>query len=125
MARNRRMSFRTLFSPSQRSERTKRWRKRFPRFSFSPWQSTRIVENVCGWFRATAAASRAVRMATGSQVIGVGYGRSLRLEGLEDRRLLAADVWVNDNWALIADNGALGVVDVGDVVRNDNDTLAP
>jgi hypothetical protein len=48
---------------------------------------------------------------------------SLGVELLEERSLLAANVFMNDNWDLVADNGAIGVLDAGDVVQNNNDTL--
>src|SRR5262245_56000983 len=50
---------------------------------------------------------------------------SLRLEILEDRLAPAVATFVDDNWNLIADNGTVGVLDAGDVVRNDNDTINP
>src|SRR5688572_4078019 len=83
--------FRSLFSPERRSARTARWSKRFRRFSLSSWQSNRIVEQVCGMFRAGALAARAVREATGSTTVGMSYGRQLAMESLEDRRVLNAD----------------------------------
>src|SRR5262249_5527154 len=50
----------------------------------------------------------------------------LRLEQLEDRLAPAvATTFVNDNWNLITDNGAPGVLDAGDEVRNNNDTINP
>jgi parallel beta-helix repeat protein len=47
----------------------------------------------------------------------------LRLELLEPRQLLAADVFVNDNWHLLTDVGVVGSLDAGDIVRNDNDIV--
>lgn len=44
-------------------------------------------------FRSGAEAARAVRSATGTQLIGAGYGRSLRLESLESRQLLTTSPW--------------------------------
>lgn len=47
-------------------------------------------------------------------------------EVLEDRLAPAvALAYVNDNWNLIQDNGTVGVLDLGDVVRNNNDTINP
>lgn len=37
--------------------------------------------------------------------------------------LATTPTYVNDNWNLITDNGTTGVVDAGDVVRNNNDTI--
>src|SRR5262249_3536168 len=49
-----------------------------------------------------------------------------RFERLEDRLAPATTpTFVNDNWNLIVDNGLVGVLDAGDVVRNDNDTINP
>jgi hypothetical protein len=45
------------------------------------------------------------------------------VEKLEDRSLLAANVFMNENWHVVTDAGTLGVLDSGDTVRNDNDTL--
>jgi nitrous oxidase accessory protein NosD len=119
MARNRTPRFMNLFSPERRSSRTNRWRKRFPKFTLSSWQSSRIIQSVCSAFRAGAEASRVVRWATGSQVVSAGGSKSLRIEGLEERRVLDSSLWnlaasdysqnwtdsaqitTNDNWALI------------------------
>jgi hypothetical protein len=90
MSSKRRFSFRSLFTPKRRVERTQRWRQRFPRFTFSEWRSRSIVESVCGWFRASAAVDQAVRRATGSQLVGACYGRQLGVEGLEERQMLSA-----------------------------------
>ena len=48
-----------------------------------------------------------------------------RMEMLEPRQLLAADIYVNDNWQFVTDNGAQGVLDVGDIVTNANDANNP
>ncbi|HEX6961361.1 MAG TPA: cadherin-like domain-containing protein, partial [Lacipirellula sp.] len=82
-----------LFSPERRSARSKRWRKRFPKFSLSSWHSSRIAESVCGAFRAGAQASRVVRWASGTQVVSTLGSKSLRLEGLEPRQMLTTTPW--------------------------------
>src|SRR4051794_21368057 len=130
-------SFRRMFSPTRRSasaaptddkrqqrrkRQARRWRERFRAFALSSWQSSRIVQGVCELFRSSAETARALRGATGTQFVGLG-NRSLRIESLEQRQLLAADIWVNNNWNLIADNGTVGVVDQGDIVKNDNDSV--
>src|SRR5262245_13187428 len=52
--------------------------------------------------------------------------RRPEVERLEDRLAPSvATTFVNENWNLIADNGTVGVLDAGDVVRNDNDTISP
>ncbi|BBO36057.1 right-handed parallel beta-helix repeat-containing protein [Lacipirellula parvula] len=99
MARNRTPRFMNLFSPERRSARTNRWRKRFQKLSLSSWQSSRVVEAVCSVFRAGSEATRLVRGSMTSQIVMAGGGRSLRMEGLEERSLLAADVYVDDSWS--------------------------
>lgn len=48
------------------------------------------------------------------------------LEQVEERIAPATTpTFVNDNWNLITDNGMIGKLDAGDVVRNNNDTIAP
>jgi hypothetical protein len=47
-----------------------------------------------------------------------------RFESLEDRKLLAALSYVNDDWHVVTDNGD-AVLSVGDVVSNANDAAAP
>ncbi len=74
----------------RRKTRVKKWRERFKRFSLSAWHESAIVQTVCGLFRAGADTARAVRAATGSQIVGPSYGRQLRIEGLEQRQMLAA-----------------------------------
>lgn len=51
--------------------------------------------------------------------------RRLHVEQLEERSLLAAVVFMNDNWAVTTDQGVIGVLDAGDTVSNLNDTIAP
>ncbi len=51
--------------------------------------------------------------------------RRIAVQPLEERALLALTTFMNDNWNMITDNGAPGVVDAGDVVRNNNDAIAP
>ena len=46
--------------------------------------------------------------------------RLLRIEGLERKQLLAADVYVNDNWFVVVDQGVAGL-DNGDTVDNSLD----
>ena len=46
-----------------------------------------------------------------SQIVMAGGGRSLRMEGLEQRALLAADVYVDDNWAGYSNGDAIADVD--------------
>ena len=43
-------------------------------------------------------------------------GRTLRLEPLEERKLLAAMLYVNDNWDVDVDNGPLGLSNGDEVV---------
>jgi nitrous oxidase accessory protein NosD len=132
-----RTRFGRLFSPRQRSasavvseevrekrrqRRARKWRERFRRITLSSWQSNRIVQGVFDLFRSSVESARAVRAATGSQFVGLG-NRTLRVETLEARQMLAADIWVSNNWALVADNGTPGVVDAGDIVRNDNNAI--
>src|SRR5262245_37383399 len=102
MARNDRgrADFGRMFSPRRRSasavasqesqqkrreRRARKWRERFKRFSLSAWHESVIVQTVCGLFRASTATARALRAATGSHIVGAGYGRQLRVEGLELR----------------------------------------
>lgn len=100
-----RLGFGRQFSPKRRSSttapvesgaarrqaRVKRWRERFRRLSLSSFQSSRIVQGVCDLFRSGAEAARAVHAATGSHVVGMGYGnRQLRMESLESRQMLTA-----------------------------------
>ncbi|MEQ8787080.1 MAG: right-handed parallel beta-helix repeat-containing protein, partial [Pirellulaceae bacterium] len=72
-----------------------------------------VLEDVFG---SAAQASRKVRKKARRRT------RALRLESLEDRALLAADVFFNDNWNMIVDNNAPGL-DVGDIVDGGNDGL--
>jgi hypothetical protein len=51
--------------------------------------------------------------------------RIFRVESLEDRRLLAADFYVNDDWNLVTDNGVIGTIDAGDIVDDSNDPGGP
>jgi parallel beta-helix repeat protein len=107
MARNNRgrVGFGRTVSPSRRSatplasqesqqkrrqRRARRWHERFRRFALSTWQSNRIMQGVCDLFRSGAETARAIRAATGSQVVSAGYGRQLRMEGLEARQMLTA-----------------------------------
>ncbi|REK12709.1 MAG: hypothetical protein DWQ37_10785, partial [Planctomycetota bacterium] len=48
---------------------------------------------------------------------------NMQLEPLEDRKMLAATVYVNDNWVNVSDPG--NPVEVGDFVTNGNDTINP
>jgi fibronectin type 3 domain-containing protein len=70
-------------------------------------------------FRTGRKVSRRERRAKARQ-----HARRLQLEALEQRALLAANVFANDNWFLVADNDNSMSVTAGDTVRNDNDTIA-
>ena len=72
--------------------RLSRWRKRFPKFSLSRWSEARIVGAVCQAFRDGVDAARSVVAATGTQAVGMQFGRRLQVEGLENRVMLAADL---------------------------------
>jgi hypothetical protein len=100
-------------------------RKRVRLFSLSSFQSTHILKTLCDCFHAAVESAHALRRATGSHFVAADFRRSLRLESLESRQLLAADISVNDNWHLVTDNAPFGSVSVGDIVRNSNDTIAP
>ena len=109
---------RNVVSKTQQNQRMARWRKRFPKFALSRWWDRRIVESLGEAFRASIEAARAVVGATGSQTVGLAYGRPLRVEGLESRVLLAADVFVDDDWAGLAngdmvDHGMGGMAEIG------------
>jgi parallel beta-helix repeat protein len=97
--------------------RVSRFRKAFPKFSLSRWSSNRIVDSLCQLFRHSARTMRAVTQATGTTCVGLGNGRMLRVESLESRQMLAADVWVNDNWTVTFDHGVPGL-SVGDEVTS-------
>src|SRR5688500_4532536 len=58
------------------------------------------------------------------RTLGRDY-RRVAVQPLEERALLALTTFVNDNWNMITDNGTPGVVDAGDIVRNDNDAINP
>lgn len=85
MERNRRPSFRSRFSPSRRSDRAAKPRRGLRRFLFSDRQSNGVLESVLDAFRGGS-----------GKVEYAALGRSLRVEGLEDRRMLAVNVAVLD-----------------------------
>ncbi|REK11217.1 MAG: hypothetical protein DWQ37_14910, partial [Planctomycetota bacterium] len=60
---------------------------------------------------------------TGSQTADRPEHHRMRLEPLEDRKMLALTVYVNDNWVNATDPG--NPVEVGDFVTNSNDTINP
>src|SRR4051812_23496018 len=72
--------------------RAKKWRERFKKLALTTWQSNTIVQTICGMFRSSAETTRAVRAATGSQIVGLG-SRQLRMEGLEQRQMLTTTPW--------------------------------
>ncbi|HEX3599223.1 MAG TPA: hypothetical protein VHU84_03720, partial [Lacipirellulaceae bacterium] len=76
----------------RRKARMKKWRERFKRFSLSSWHESAIVATVCNLFKTSAATARALREATGSQIVGPSYGRQLRIEGLEARQMLSVNM---------------------------------
>jgi len=102
----------------RRKRQARRWHERFRAFALSSWQSSRIVQGVCDLFRSSAETARALRGATGSQIVGAGYGRSLRLEPLEARQLLSASRYVNDTWIITNDTGAAGLSSGDTVMSN-------
>ncbi|NQT13895.1 MAG: hypothetical protein HQ582_14165, partial [Planctomycetes bacterium] len=51
-------------------------------------------------------------------------GRALRLEPLEERRLLAT-FYMSGNWAFLTDNDSSSSLTAGDTVTNTNDTAGP
>lgn len=111
-------SSRNNAAEQKQQARVSRWRQRFPRFSLSRWWDERIVENVCGAFRASADAALAVVGATGTHVVAGSYGKRLHVEGLESRVLLAADLYTDDlasDYLITTDQGATGL-DAGDTV---------
>src|SRR5262245_52799170 len=74
------------------------------------------------WFRRAKQAPIQTRIKT----LHKKKSEKLQRTQLEDRLAPATTpTFVNDNWNLIADNGAVGVLDAGDQVRNDNDTINP
>src|SRR4051794_1690752 len=78
----------------RRESRAKKWRERFCRIALTSYGTSRIVQNVCNLFRFSADCARAVREATGSQIVRAGYsGRQLRVEGLEVRQMLSTTPW--------------------------------
>ncbi len=78
----------------RRKARVKKWRERFKRFNLSSWHESSIVATVCNLFKSSAATARVLREATtGSQMVGAGYGRQLRIEGLEERQMLSTTPW--------------------------------
>ena len=135
-----RVGFGRMFSPRRRSaspvasqesqqkrrqRRARQWRERFRRSAISSWQSSCIVQGVCDFFRSSSETGAVVAAATGSHVVGIGYGRQLRLESLEVAADAGRRYLGEQRLASITDNGTTGVVDAGDVVRNDNDSIAP
>ncbi|MDZ4657266.1 MAG: right-handed parallel beta-helix repeat-containing protein [Bythopirellula sp.] len=104
---------------AKRRAKVSRFRKAFPSFSLSRWSSSRIVQSLCTLFRQSAASMRIVGRATGQQYVGVGYGRQLRLEGLESRQMLAADLYVNDTWIITNDADLSLSLTAGDTVMSD------
>src|SRR4051794_3219177 len=78
----------------RRETRAKKWRERFKKAVLSTWQSNTIVQSICGMFRSSADAARALRAAVGTEIVGADYGgRQLRIEGLEQRQLLTSTPW--------------------------------
>ncbi|WP_197529099.1 cadherin-like domain-containing protein [Aeoliella mucimassa] len=88
-----------------------RWRKCFPKVSLSRWWKDRIVENVCTAFREGAQAARSVVASTGTHIAMSRGGRKLGLQSLESRVLLAADLFVDDDWSSYAINDPIADVD--------------
>ncbi|MFO0789325.1 MAG: right-handed parallel beta-helix repeat-containing protein [Pirellulales bacterium] len=106
-------------SRSRNEVRAAKWRRRFRRFALTPWHSSRIVGSIYNFFRSSAEAARAVKAATGSQLVGLGYSRQLRLEALEARQLLSANRYVNDYWIVTTNNVGGPGADAGDIVMSD------
>ena len=90
-----------------------RYRERFPRllrsdFWWGPRSEAAVSSSRAGGSFSNHSASRL----TGY------YGSALLLEPLEMRRMLSTTpVYLNDNWAIVTDNGAAGL-DNGDIVSN-------
>jgi len=81
----------------------------------SSWSSSRIVRSVCDMFRVSSRSLSTLRRATGSRMVSAESTTVLRVEGLEQRRMLSSVPWILSTGDLTQD-----WTDVSQITTNDD-----